>query len=624
MPEQKNMFLKGLQNSLKVKVMFSFIVMVLVCTIGLAFFLSYRDIQFMEEISIDQVNMHLNSFEALIQEEKEKLALAQGFLLRDEQLQRAIVERDREGVHERLHFHGDVLEKDFSITQMQVIDSDLHSFYRYHNPEAYGDDLSHRVLLQEVRNREVFITAFDEGVFGYAIRGTGPVYEEDGTLLAILEVGIFVDNAFLAQARDRIGVQDLTVFLDNERVATTVLDEQGEPAVGSVIEQREIIEEVLLGGGRWVNRLEIVGGNDIFGAYTAIRDAQGAVTGMLFAGQSARVFDEHRNQTIMFSALLVLGITILTGLLALVLVRRIVLPINELSSVFQDLATGDLRVSSRVYSGDEVGKMAGAFNATVASLAETIQRVQAASENVERGAESISQGNQDLSQRTEEQAASLEELSSTVESVAHSIAHSSQNAIEADTISQNTLENVQKGEEAMGEMIEAMGEITTSSKEIADIIEKVNDIAFQTNLLALNAAVEAARAGEQGRGFAVVAAEVRNLARRASDASGEIERLIKDSMGKVERGNALMEGTASTLTEIVKNTEKTNGVIGEIASSLQEQNQSVQEIKTALDELNQVTQHNSSLVEELASSSEEMRSEALELDRILQTFKIES
>jgi methyl-accepting chemotaxis protein len=153
-------------------------------------------------------------------------------------------------------------------------------------------------------------------------------------------------------------------------------------------------------------------------------------------------------------------------------------------------------------------------------------------------------------------------------------------------------------------------------RQIAQKIGIIDDIAYQTNLLALNAAIEAARAGEQGKGFAVVAAEVRKLAERAQSAAREIDVVARDSVVLAERAGDL-------LGAMVPSIQKTSDLVQEITAASSEQSTGAAQINSAVGQLSQATQHNAASSEELAATAEEMRSQALQLQQIMEHFKIE-
>src|SRR5690606_1823647 len=195
-------------------------------------------------------------------------------------------------------------------------------------------------------------------------------------------------------------------------------------------------------------------------------------------------------------------------------------------------------------------------------------------------------------------------------------------AKEASTVATGVTHTAEEGGQVMGQATEAMERITASSAKISNIIGLIDDIAFQTNLLALNASVEAARAGEAGKGFAVVAVEVRRLAQSAAQASSEVKALIEQSATEVKGGSKLVAEAAEKLQAILAAARSSNELMNSIAKQSQEQAAAIEEVNASVRQLDEMTQHNAALVEETNAAIEQTEAQALELDRVVETFTV--
>jgi len=210
-------------------------------------------------------------------------------------------------------------------------------------------------------------------------------------------------------------------------------------------------------------------------------------------------------------------------------------------------------------------------------------------------------------------AASLEETSAALEELSSMTSRNSDNALEANTLMDQTSSNVIQAESSMTKVITAMDEISRSGNEIGKIIKTIDEIAFQTNLLALNAAVEAARAGEAGAGFAVVADEVRNLAIRSADAAKNTADLIEATIKNINSGSELVNATAEAFKVVEANATKVGSLVSEVAAASKEQNQGITQISKAMSEMDKVTQANAATAEESASAASQLSLQASNL-----------
>jgi len=297
--------------------------------------------------------------------------------------------------------------------------------------------------------------------------------------------------------------------------------------------------------------------------------------------------------------------------------------VESLSNVLKKIAEGDLTVRAETEGKDDaMDQLVQRTNETLDHMRELIGQTKKAALTVVRGVRHISEGNQELSQRTQQQAATVEETSATVEQLVSNISQNATNTQRADSLSKDAVAVATEGGDIVEKTAQAMNDMSEGSRKIVEMMDLINEITFQTNLLSINAAVEAARAGEQGRGFAVVANEVRNLAKRSSEAAKNIQSLVRDIMDKVNTGKEWVGQLEGGFNKIIQTSKQVSDALSEVSLATHESSRGIEQIGQAVDEMNDVIEQNASLVDELASATEQLNGKASFLQSMTEKFTL--
>lgn len=303
--------------------------------------------------------------------------------------------------------------------------------------------------------------------------------------------------------------------------------------------------------------------------------------------------------------------------------RVLIDPLNDLLTIANRMAAGDLTQRIDLRRHDLLGQFGQALNQLNVNLMSIVRDARNEVDRIQAAATEIAAGSQELSARTESQASSLQETSSSMEEITGTVRQSADATGQAVELACEAQRITEHSSGALDEVTRTMRAISQSSHRIAEILQVIDSISFQTNLLALNAAVEAARAADHGRGFAVVAGEVRALAQRTSMAAKEIKSLIDESAQQVRAGEQQVGTARVTMDEALHAVQRVRSLIAEVSTGAQEQLNGISQVNEAVAHMDTITQQNAAMAEELSSAAAGLKAQAHTVAAAVGVFRLE-
>lgn len=567
------------------------------------------------------------------------------------------------------------LVKEAKIDFVTVTDEKGKVITRTHAPTQTGDSVMNQANVAAAVKGQAFSAVEPGTAVKLSARAGVPVKNQDGKIVGVISVGYAVSNESIVDRAKDMFDTDVTLFLGDTRIATTIMKD-GQRIIGTKLNEK-VANIVLQEQKTYVGRAEILGKNYMT-AYMPLLGPDNKTIGVIFAGRDSATTDLLKNKIITtISCIFVVMFIIIFGATKFT-VGKMIRPLQELAYAVEIVANGDLTYMVTVTSKDEIGILGNGFNKMIEHLKMLVIQVNDLSSSVAgsaailkessdvsaTAAEQVTSAIREVAKGVETQVDAIEETSTIIEEMSTNITDIATNAASSAERSKNMATAATEGGKAIttavnqmqcienavshsAQVVEKLGE---RSEEIGQIVVAIAAIASQTNLLALNAAIEAARAGEQGRGFAVVAEEVRKLAEQSQGSAKQITTLISkiqedttkaiiamsDGKKEVTIGAQVVASAGIAFANITDLIKDVSAQVYRISLAAQQMTagskhivNSVQDIgnvsKTTagqMEKVSEATEEQSAAVTEMAAASQHLLLISQKLQQVITQFKI--
>ncbi len=397
-----------LQTNIRMKLILSLLSVVLITGVASIVFTIYLINKNILGKAYEDVQIQLNTAKHIYNERINVMHLFITHLASLDYFQEAIFKRNRLLLNRKLN----EIKKELDVDIINITDDKGRIIFRANNPDRWGDDISSDSFIKYILNNKksclgtgliskeylaresnkLLEQAYIKVIPTLMARKKNKSYEDSGLVLKSASP-VFMNGKFIAiiygakllnnnfeivdriknlvfkgEQLDGFDIGTATIFQDDLRISTNVMNKDGTRAVGTQVSE-EVYSKVFEHGKPWVDKAFVVN-NWYISGYSPIYNIEQKVIGILYVGILEKKYNLIKRDTNYFLVIMIIITTSVAVLLSIYLIKIIIGPINSLVEASNEIAKGNYEKKLEVRSEDEMGYLCNTFNKMIDAIVE--------------------------------------------------------------------------------------------------------------------------------------------------------------------------------------------------------------------------------------------------------------